>query len=777
VLYGKTEAWCNFRFLSGDPAACESSGERFEARLEKVAPGVFRYRLSGPRWPDGSGSDAALSAQGLEGGGSDARLSLGPGFELSLSVAGREILASAPGKGFGLNGKKWILCFQHSSETRYYGMGEKGLGFELSGKRSLFWNSDVMAEFHPAVVGSGETDPLYASLPVLLMKRSGLWCGIVVDNPYAVFMNLGAGEGIFQEGAAPFEKYLFLGSSDGEPDLYFIAGRDPAEVVRRVQALQGRTPLPPLWALGHQQCRWGYRSYEDLDRVASEYEKRKIPDDGLWLDIDYMDGFRVFSLDPRRWDRAREKLASLKARGYAVVPILDPGLRRDPGYRVYAAAKERGVLCLNPEGGEFIGYVWPGYTVFPDFSLKEGRDFWSDEVRDLALLGFSGFWIDMNDPSTGSVPAENMLFRRGRLPHAAYHNQYALGMARATRAGLLAARPEERPFLVSRSAFLGMARESAIWMGDNVSNEAHLALSIPMALNLSVSGLPFLGADVPGFAGKADARLMRDWYKASFLFPFLRNHNVVDAPDQEPWTRGPRTESVVAGLIRSRYRLLPYLYNLFIDQEEDGDPILRPLWYHDPSPECELIGDQFLVGADIMQAPILGRTIKRRRLYLPAGRWFEARSGKFLEGGRWIEASDSFSSTPLYFRSPSIIPLMRGKIEKPGKDLSAVDFLLVIEKGQRARYRYRMDDGISYSYRKGGRSLLELEVERPADILRARTELLSRGAGGLSFRFLVAGKAPTLEHAGQEFALKKVNLGLAGSKLALRASGIIDAGK
>lgn len=765
-----------------------------ELSLRREGPGLFRLRGESARWSGGSGSLAGLDGgrSAAVGGPEAVACELKPDGGVDLSLGGTPLLSGA---GFGLAGASWLLRFEPPADTRYYGLGGKNLGFELSGKRALFWNTDLFAEFDWAEIAESRADPLYASFPVLIGRKAAdatadpgsaapLWWAVVMDAPWPGFVNLGAGEGIFAAGSTPWKPWLYLGARGGAPDLWLLADDDPARLVRRLQLLQGTMPLPPLWALGHHQCRWGYRSYADLQRVADEYEARGIPNDGLWLDIDYMDGFRVFTVDAEHFDEPAARLAELRERGYAVVPILDPGLRRDEAYAPYARAKAGGLLCTTEEGLTYTGFVWPGYTAFPDFSLPEGRAFWADEVERLTRLGFSGYWIDMNDPSTGSAPPEDMRFGRGSRPHEAFRNQYALGMAMATRDGLARVRPDERPFVISRSAYLGMAKHAGMWTGDNVSNPTHLKAAPAFSLNLSVSGMPMNGPDVPGFAGDADGALMEAWYKAGFLFPFLRNHNVAGARDQEPWTRGKATERVAAAYIRSRYALLPYLYQAWIAQEEDGEPVMRPLWYAWPEEEWTAdCGDEFLIGPDILHAPILEPKAGSRSVRLPAGSWFDWNAGGYRRGGQAFTAEAGRADTPLYFRAGAAVAFQRGPRRDHGKELRAPDLMIFAgggaEDGGSGSLRYAADDGLSLSYRDGARTELELAWSYEGGVLSIEAEYLRRGYGPIRPRVLIpAASAPgapaVLRFRGRESALKPGRLEFAGRRAPVLASRPLD---
>ena len=771
--------------------------------LSAVDAGLFRLRGQSECWPGGSGSVAGLAWQGLPEGDqtdgkasgnevsvrermeqelSDCRCTLDDSYSLNLVLNGTKLLQ---GLGFGLCDTKWMLRFVYDEKTKFFGLGGKNLGFELSGKRTLFWNTDLFSEFDWAEITESRADPLYASFPVLIGRTptasgSGypLWWALIMDNPWPGFVNLGAGEGIFNAGSTPFQKYLYLGARNGAPDIWIFAETNPRRLVQKIQSLQGRFSVPPLWALGHHQSRWGYQSSADLNRIAGEYEKRQIPNDGLWLDIDYMEGFRVFTVNGERFSDPKAEISALKDRGYRVVPILDPGLRRDENFHQYKEAKERNILCQTPEGRDYIGFVWPGYTVFPDFYLEEGRAWWAEQVTRFTELGFAGYWIDMNDPSTGSVPLEDMRFNRGAQDHASFHNQYALAMAMATRRGLEQARPGERPFIISRSAYLGISKYSGMWTGDNVSNGTHLAKSLPFSLNLSVSGMPFNGPDVPGFAGNADGTLMETWYKAAFLFPFLRNHNVAGAKDQEPWTRGRTTEKIVAEYIRSRYKLLPYIYQLWIAQEEQGEPVMRPLWYHWPEADwtCQC-DDEYTLGDAILHAPVIKIGQRKRQVRLPGGLWYEWNGGCFISGDRTLTVACSRIETPLYFRSGTVIPMLPGVRTTNEKDLRRIDFLFLMSEGDRGRYRYRADDGETLAYRDGERSELEIVYELTDGVLRLEAAVTNGTYGPIHYRLMVPSLAGinAVKVNGQELPLLQEKLRLAGVENRVRASEVLQA--
>jgi len=436
-----------------------------------------------------------------------------------------------------------------------------------------------------------------------------------------------------------------------------------------------------------------------------------------------MDGFRVFSFNEKYFPHPKNQIEDLKKRGRRVVPIIDPGVKVDAVYDVYQEIMQKDLCCRNTEGLPFIGFVWPGETVFPDFALPETREWWAGLVRKFAGNGIEGVWLDMHDPSTGCVDPGEMLFDRGRLPHEAWHNQYCLGMQKATREGMLRAHPTSRPFILSRSAFVSSARHTALWTGDNWSNRHHLRQCIPVSLSLSLSGMPFCGPDVPGFGGDADGELAAAWFKTCFLFPFFRNHSVKNSRDQEPWAFGDKIKAALRRFVRLRYKMLPYLYNLFIEQEAEGEPILRPVFYEFAEEEAaKTVDDEFFVGPSVLQAPVLEGGRDSREVFLPGEslRWFSPSEGTWIGGGQTVKAKENLHSTPLYIKEGSIIPMLRGEQENQEKNLASVEFhvFLPSDSLKEAACRYSFDDGETYGYRKGIRTGFRLVASASGRDLR-----------------------------------------------------------
>ncbi len=709
--------------------------------------GVFRVTARSSNWKQN------LSQAGLTPPPSDKsakgtyRLSVSRPF--GLQVIGPDngaILSSPAGQTFGACGNRSVFVFEQTQDMQFYGMGEKMRGLELSGIQTKFWNTDIFADFHWKEIESDRPDPMYVSIPYVIIKRGNSYVGLLLDNPHATFMstsasiNIGGGQ---MNLGGPEKKFLTIGAENGMPDLYILVGPSLPELTRKLQKLVGVTPLPPAWALGYHQCRWGYKSESCLDDLDANFTKHGIPCDGLWVDIDYMDSFKVFTFNKEYFPSIDKTLRKLDRKGRKVIPIIDPGVKKQKGYNVYDSGKKSDVYCRNPQGDDFVGLVWPGETVFPDFSLKSGRAWWSKWVKAFAGHGFHGCWIDMNDPSTGSVLNEDMLFNKGKSTHDTYHNQYASGMAEATRAGFAAAHPEERPFVISRSGFTGISKYSAIWTGDNMSSYHYLRNCIAVSLNLALSGVPFNGPDIGGFANDAWPQLIQDWVKACFLFPFCRNHSCVGTKHQEPWAFDEQTLGVMKHYIQMRYALRPYLYNLFIRQEEQGEAIIRPLFYDFADTEALPLGrvdDAFLTGPAVLQAPVLIEQERTREIPLPGpSRWFATMTSAWVEGGRKVSATPGVMQTPLFLREGSVIPMTPSLPEDNTFNPREVAFhvLLKNDSSSGAEYSYAFDDGISYGYQKGKRSELHIRADVRDKSLHITTHYATKGFGKCTEAFVL----------------------------------------
>jgi len=476
--------------------------------------------------------------------------------------------------------------------TSLYGTGEAAGPLLRNGHRCVAWNFDAYG------YDTGSLS-LYQSHPwVLAVRADGSAFGVLADTSYRCLLDL-------------TQDILIV--ADGPDFPLLVIDRDsPQAVLEALAQLVGTLPLPPLWALGYHQCRYSYTPASRVLEVAREFRRRHIPCDVIWLDIDYMDGYRCFTFHPQDFPDPDGLTRQLHEQGFRTVAILDPGIKEEPGYAVYDSGTQLDVWVRTRLGEPYRGTVWPGTCVFPDFTSASVRGWWAGWVGGFLAHGLDGLWNDMNEPAIFNVESKTMpLDNRHRAdpelggpgPHARYHNVYGMLMARASQEGMLAARPERRPFVLSRANFLGGQRYAACWTGDNTATWEHLDLSIPMALNLGLSGQPFCGPDIGGFAGDGGAHLFARWLGFGALLPFARGHTGKGQRDKEPWAFGPEVEQICRLALQRRYRLLPFLYTLFEEASRSGLPVARPLFFADPAdPALRSADDAFLLGDDLLVA-------------------------------------------------------------------------------------------------------------------------------------------------------------------------------
>jgi alpha-glucosidase len=443
---------------------------------------------------------------------------------------------------------------------------------------------------------------------------------------------------------------------------YVIVGPAIADVVRRHTAITGRTPLPPRWALGYHQSRWGYSPQSRLTDLARGFRDRGIGADGLWLDIQHLRGYRTFTWDPATFPDPRGLVDALAARGFALTVIADPGIKIDPGWDVYDSGVAGGHFLRDASGAVYQGVVWPGPSAFPDFTRAETRAWWGERVGALVTLGVRGIWLDVNEPTTfpeggsgTSVPDELVTSTGATM--AEVHNAYAVLEAQATWEGMRAAAPARRPFVLSRAGASGIQRWAAVWTGDAVSSWDGLGTTLPMLLGMGLSGVPFVGSDVGGYSGRATPELFARWMSLGAVSPFFRGHVTNGVNDQEPWAFGPEVEEISRRMIAERYRRMPYLYSLFAEAAASGAPVLRPMVYEfQDDPACADLDDQAMLGPSLLVAPVATAGATSRTVYLPAGRWIELASGAAYDGPTTIAVDLTLAALPTFLREGGIVP-------------------------------------------------------------------------------------------------------------------------
>jgi alpha-glucosidase len=582
------------------------------------------------------------------------------------------------------------------TDEHFYGFGERtGLLDKLS-KVQTNWTYDAL-DYDVL------TDNMYQAIPFFMALRPGVGYGLFFNTTFWSQFDIG----VQQPGVWRME------TQGSELDYYIIYGPEPAKILSTYTQLTGRMPLPPRWSLGYHQCRWSYESQDIVRQLAHEFRQRRIPCDVIHFDIDYMNGYRVFTWSPKRFADPKQLLHDLMQDGFKAVTIVDPGVKYEPeaDYEVFDEGLKNDYFVRKTDGGLFHGYVWPDKAVFPDFLRPEVRDWWGSLHKSLTDIGIAGIWNDMNEPALDDRPfgdpGNKIAFpldasqgpKEEGATHAEVHNLYGLTMAQAAYQGLEKLRSTERSFVLTRSGYAGVQRWSAVWTGDNQSLWEHLEMSLPMLCNLGLSGVAFVGADIGGFAGNATAELFARWMQVGMLYPLMRGHSALTTAQHEPWVFGDRVEKICREYIELRYRLLPYLYTLFWEAATTGAPIVRPLLYHFPNdPQTFTLSDQVMLGSSLLAAPIYRPGVEHRAVYLPKGRWYDWWSGEAIDGPTHILVHAPLERMPLYVRAGSIIPMapvMQYVDERPLDQLT-----LRIWKGTGEWTLYE-DDGHTFEYKTG----------------------------------------------------------------------------
>ena len=583
-------------------------------------------------------------------------------------------------------------------DEHFYGLGEKAA--RLDKRRGFFvnWNSDT-----PGYTEG--RDPIYQTIPFYLALQRGVAYGIFFDNSYRSYFDFGRSS----------QQRAWFGAEGGELNYYFFYGPSIKKILGRYADLTGHMPLPPMWALGNQQSRWSYYPDTMVEEVAREYRQRDLPLDVIHLDIDYMRGYRVFTFDSQRFPNPKALSDKLAGQGIKLITIVDPGVKHeprgggtDPRYFVFEQGLERNYFQHRSNGQLFVPRVWPGESVFVDYTLPEARRWWGDLHRVYTDNGIAGIWNDMNEPSdfvdqTGKNQLDVVSYDEGeRTTHAKNRNTFALLMSRATYEGLERLRPDGRPYVITRAGYAGIQRYATMWIGDTNSTWDALALNIPMFTTLGLSGEPFVGSDVGGFIGRGNGELLVRSYQVSFLAPFCRNHKVIDGYDQEPWRFGKYYEDIIRKFLKLRYELLPFLYTTLEESHRTGVPLFRPLMlnYQD-DPNTYNIDDQFMIGSNLLVAPILKPDVTRRLVYLPSGTWYDYWTNKKYAGGTMITVDAPLDTVPMFVRGGAMIPTTTPQNYVGERPAAPITFnIYPNEKGTAAGNLYE-DDGVSPGYKRG----------------------------------------------------------------------------
>lgn len=606
---------------------------------------------------------------------------------------GSKVIFQTEGLAINRN-KAHQISVQSRQETAVFGLGEKTGGLNKAGSIISMWNTDVYSPHNK------DTVELYQSIPFMIADTEETTYGLFYDNSYRTEFD-------FQS----FEDMYTILAEGGQANFYVIFGDDIKEVVASYTDLTGKTPLPPKWSLGYHQSRYSYTSEEEVERIANTFKEKEIPLDCVFMDIHYMDDFRVFTFNPDTFPNGPELIARLKEQNIDVVPIVDPGIKKDVDYAVYQEGIKHNHFCRKLEGEIYYGEVWSGVSAFPDFLSTTVQNWWGNLHKFYTDLGVRGIWNDMNEPSVFNESKTMDLdvvhnLDGETITHKEAHNLYGLYMSKATFEGLKRLVPNERPFSLTRAGYAGVQRYSAVWTGDNRSHWEHLEMSLPMIMNLGLSGVAFTGADVGGFSSDCTKEMLIRWTQAGAFLPYFRNHSVQDSIYQEPWAFGPDAEKIVKQYIELRYAFLPYIYTEFQKTAETGLPLVRPL-YMEFNGERDLIqvNDEFMLGENILVAPIVREGQVKRLVRLPKGTWFNYWTKEKIEGGGYIIADAPMDTMPIYIKAGTILPI--GSNVQNTKETQSLVLEVYLANGKAAGYVYN-DDGKSYQYEQGELSKTEL---------------------------------------------------------------------
>lgn len=641
------------------------------------------------------------------------------------------------------DGENTVLTALFEIDDALWGLGKNVGSVNRRGMRFALYNRSDPSHT-PDKIG------LYGSLPFLIVSSLNRSYGIFIDYPSRISIDAG------------FTQYdkLVISIPSSDFDLYLFDAAPAREIIREFLSLVGPPVRLPAWSFGYHQCRYSYPDAQTVEELATKFRELKIPCDALYLDIDYMDQYKIFTVDEKAFPNLPELAGKLRQQGFKIVSIIDPGIKVEPGYEIYDQAVANDFCCVTGNGEPFVGAVWPGLTVFPDFLRPEVRDWWGSLYRETVEAGIEGFWNDMNEPEimytpeslaglktslsalmeksdlgsdpVGELPALwqwwnnprfwDEFYHRGPdgslIPHQKIHNLYGSLMARATSEGVAKLRPNRRSFVLSRASYPGMHRHSIVWTGDNHSWWDHMKLHIQMMISLNMGGFFCAGADVGGHSGEPSPELLVRWTQLGVFSPFFRNHTVKHSRPQEPWAFGEDCTGHTRNAITLRYSLLPYLYSEYVRCSRELTPFVAPLFLDFDSSATRHIEDQFFLGDTLMVCPVITQSARGRFVHLPRGKWLHWNattwdSREFVlcrDGNPFIEAS--LGQIPLFLRENRLLVLTE-PTQYVG-EFSPAAYIVCGLVTDQAAFTITIDDGDSLDFQNGAFTEIHLHAESVA---------------------------------------------------------------
>ena len=607
-----------------------------------------------------------------------------------------------------------------ADDEEFYGLGDK-TGY-LNKRHYAYdnWNTD-----NPDPQVESFTR-LYKSIPILLGLKNGHPYGIFFDNTYRNHIDLGKES----------NNYYYYSADNGNLDYYVIGGASLKAVVTNYTYLTGRVPMPQKWTLGYQQSRWGYSvSQKQVEKIAENLRKYDLPCDVLHLDIDYMKGYRVFTWRKDTYEAPEEFIKKMRKLGFRIITIIDPGVKKDDAdYKIYQEGIEKGYFVKATDGTVYVNEVWPGDAVFPDFGRQKVRQWWAKNCKYLVDLGVSGIWDDMNEPASfrGEIPGDVVFHNEEEAStHNKMHNVYGHNMAKATYDGLKKY-SGKRPFVITRAAYAGTQKFSTVWTGDNQSLWPHVQMMIPQLCNLGLSGFSFAGTDIGGFGADTTPELLTRWIEGALFSPLYRNHAALGTRSQEPWVFGESTLSIYRKYLKLRYRFIPYLYDEFYREGKTGLPVMRPLVLnYENDPHVYNMNDEYMVGEDILTAPVVQEGQTKRAVYLPEGEWIDFWNGVEYAGRNTILVDAPIDKLPLFIKKNTILPW--------GKEVSHIsdepdESMTFRVFGKKGKYVHYQDNGTDFKYQKGEYNLYKVKVNKDGSV---KVKLEKHGFGPVYRRITV----------------------------------------
>ena len=570
-----------------------------------------------------------------------------------------------------------------------YGLGDKTGVLNKREYEYEMWNSDIPAPHED------NFKSLYKSVPFMIVLKENAVYGVFFDNHGKSAFNLGK----------EYEDRIEYRAEDGMMDYYVITGENMAEVIGSYTWLTGRVPLPMRWTLGYHQCRWSYKTEAEVRQLAADFRRYEIPCDAIYFDIDYMDGYRVFTWNKDNFTDPDQLITDLKEQGFQAVTIIDPGVKKDEDYYVYREGIEHDYFAKDVNGDVYIHAVWPGDSAFPDFGRQEVRDWWGEKHQFLLDKGIMGVWNDMNEPASfnGPLPDDVVFTEEDEITnHKWMHNVYGHNMSKATYQGLRRL-SDKRPFVITRACYSGTQKYATVWTGDNNSLWTHLRMAIPQLCNLGMSGYPFAGTDIGGFGSDTTGELLVRWYQVGCFSTLFRNHSAMGTRRQEPWLFGKEKLDIIRKYVELRYELIPYFYDLFHEHLSTGLPVMRPLVLeYEKDINTHNMNDEFMIGSQLLAAPVVEQGATKRMVYLPAGEWVDYWTKEHIAGGQYIIRDAPLDTCPIYVKAGTILP--KYPVEAYIGTKEQKKLILEVYAGD-GEYEHYQDDGLDFAYEQGAYNL------------------------------------------------------------------------